>query len=153
MALVDIEAHVDITAIIRQMNRVGRFRTAPLMKALRKPTAEDQKRHRDQMRGPQGPWAPLAPSTLARYARMGIRRNRRLLAKLPLVRRTTVKAAELIIKSPVKWSMAHFAGAIVGHGARLPQRQYWWISPQLKREIRRLAEAALIAHWNGRPFP
>jgi hypothetical protein len=153
MALVDISVNVDIATVIRQFNRMASFSTAPLMRALRRPTFADQKRHRDQMRGPQGPWKRLAPSTLEKYARMGIRRNRRILAKLPLAKRTTVTAHELVIRSPVRWSMAHFRGAIVGRGSRLPQRQYWWISPRLIRDIRLTAEAALMAHWNGRSFP
>lgn len=153
MALIDVDITVDLTLIQRSLQHMARFKPGPVLRQLRKPTMDDQREHRNQQRGPQGPWAPLAPSTKEKYARMGLRRNRKILARLPLARRTKIYADRLVQRSPVKWSLAHMEGAIVGRGSHLPQRQYWWISPKLVREVRRQFERALAEHWAGRSYP
>jgi len=151
---IDIKATVRVGGVLAAFARLRKTDVRAALKQLRKPMHKDQRDHRDKMRGPRGPWAPLASTTLERYARAGIRRNRRILAKLPNPRVTTITANALIMKSRVKWSMAHQDGPTkVGHGAVLPQRQFLWISRELRRQARREFRRAMWARWLGRRYP
>lgn len=150
---IDITAKVRVGGIISALQRIGRVDLKQVYRKLRKPMHKDQREHRDAQRGPRGPWAPLASTTLARYAREGKRRNRRILAKLPNPRYTIVTSAMLRMRSRVKWSMAHQDGPTrVGRGSMLPQRQFLWISKQLRREAAREFRRALWARWLGKPY-
>lgn len=151
---IDISGTVNINGVLAALTRLRRLDVPAALRKLRRPMHKDQRDHRDKQQGPRGPWAPLASTTLARYARSGIRRNRRILGRLPNPRRTTVTAFALIMRSVVRWSMAHQDGPTrVGHGAVLPQRQFMWISRDLIREARREFRRAMWARWLGRPYP
>lgn len=151
---IQIHANVNVSGVLAALARLRTTDVRGALRKLRKPMHADQRDHRDKQRGPRASWAPLAPTTLARYARAGIRRNRRILAKLPNARTTTVTASSLIMKSRVKWSLAHQDGPKrVGHGAILPQRQFLWISRQLIREARREFRRAMWARFFGRKYP
>jgi hypothetical protein len=151
--LIGVRASVNVNPILAAFGRLRTFEVRRALKRLRKPMHADQRDHRDKMRGPRGPWAPLASTTLERYAREGRRRNRRILGKLPNPRTTTITSSSLIMRSRVKWSMAHQNGPTrVGRGAILPQRQFMWISKQLRREARREFSRAMWARWLGRPY-
>lgn len=150
---IDILAVVRVGGIISAFQRVKRMDMRQVYRKLRKPMHKDQREHREAQRGPRGPWAPLASTTLARYARQGIRRNRRILAKLPNPRYTIVTSAMLRMRSRVRWSGAHQNGPTrVGRGSVLPQRQFLWISKQLRKEAAREFRRALWARWLGRPY-
>lgn len=154
MAQSDITCDVRIGGIAIAFSILSKTDFRQTFTKLRKPLHWDQRHHRDHQRGPRGPWAPLAASTKARYARMGKRRNRRVLARLPNARRTKVSARELVMTSPVKWSMAHQDGpSRVGHGARLPQRQFFWISKEFMREAKYQFELALYSRWKRMRTP
>lgn len=151
---VQIRATVNVGLVMAAFARLRRTDVRSALKRLRKPMHKDQVDHRDKQRGPRGPWAPLASTTLERYARAGIRRNRRILARLPNPRVTTITANSLIMRSRVKWSMAHQDGPTrVGRGSILPQRQFLWISRELRREARREFRRAMWARWLGRRYP
>lgn len=152
--LIDVKATVRINSIIAAIGRLQRLPMTKIYKQLRKPMHVDQRDHRDKQRGPRGPWAPLAPSTKARYAREGRRRNRRILARLPNARFTKITAAALIMRSRVKWSLAHQDGPTrVGRGSILPQRQFFWISKQLRRQAAREFRRAMWMRWRGLKYP
>lgn len=154
MALVSVTGTVNVGGVMSALLRLGRLPIRATLGQLRRPMHLDQRDHRDKQRGPRGPWKPLAATTLARYARMGIRRNRRILARLPNGRRTQITSDSLIMKSVVRWSMAHQDGPTrVGHGAILPQRQFMWISRQLIRQARREFRRMMWARWLGRSYP
>lgn len=147
-----INATVRIGPILAAFARLRPKDFRAVFKKLRKPMNKDQTEHRDQQRGPRGPWAPLAASTKARYAREGKRRNRRILARLPNPRQSILSAEALIIRSRVRWSMAHQVGPTrVGRGSILPQRQFLWISKSLLKVARREFSRALWSRWRGRP--
>lgn len=152
--LINIRANVNVGGILAAFARLRRTDMRKALRQLRKPMHTDQKDHRDKQRGPRGPWAPLASTTLERYARAGVRRNRRILANLPNPRTTRITYNALIMRSRVKWSMAHQDGPTrVGHGSVLPQRQFLWISHELRRKARREFRRMLWARWLGRPYP
>lgn len=149
MGLVDVHVDIRYGTVLALFAKMRRMDLRRVFRGLRRPMHLDQRDHRDKQRGPGSTWKALAPSTLARYAREGKRRNRRILAKLPNSRTTILTADSLKMRSRVRWSMAHQAGAVVGHGSRLPQRQYMWISKQLIRQARHAFREALWARWAG----
>lgn len=149
MALVKVHATVHFGGVLAAFTRLRKMDLVATFKKLRRPMHLDQRHHRDRQQGPRGPWAPLHPSTKARYAREGKRRNRRILARLPNARQTTVTSSALTMRSRVKWSMAHQTGAIVGRGARLPQRQFLWLSRPFLKEAKREFRAAMIRRWRN----
>lgn len=152
MALIDVHGDVKIGNVLLAFIRLrrGDFRQALLR--LRKPARRDQREHKIRQQGPRGPWAPLAASTLERYARLGKRRNRRILARLPNSLAATVTPDRLTLKSRVRWSMAHQDGPTrVGRGSILPQRQFLWISNDLRKDVRREFTRALFRRWLGIP--
>jgi hypothetical protein len=151
---IDIRGSVNVNGVLAALARMRNTDVRGALRKLRKPMHRDQRDHRDKQRGPRGPWAPLASTTLQRYARAGIRRNRRILGKLPNPRKTVVSASALVMSSLVKWSLAHQDGPTrVGHGSVLPQRQFLWISRELIREARREFLRAMWARFLGRRYP
>lgn len=151
MALVNIHADVRIGGVLMAFSYLTRTDFRQTFLRLRKPMHWDQMDHKARQRGPTSPWQQLAPSTLAKYAKLGKRRNRRILAKLPNARQTEVTSKALIMKSRVRrWSNAHQDGPTrVGRGARLPQRQFLWISDGLRKEARLQFQLTLISRWNA----
>jgi hypothetical protein len=146
--LVDVKATVRVGGILALFSNMRKTDYRGVFMRLRKPMRKDQRRHRDAQRGPRGPWSPLAATTKARYARDGKRRNRRILARLPNTGTSIVRPDMLILRSRAKWSGAHFAGPTrVGRGAIVPQRQFWWISSELKRNARDEFVRTLIHRW------
>ena len=152
MAQSEIYGEVNIGGILAAFVRLGNKDYTKAFQRIRKPAHYDQRDHRDRQRGPQGPWPALAPTTLARYAREGKRRNRRILARLPNARRTTVTSRALTLRSPVRWSMAHQDGPTrVGRGSILPQRQFFWISKVLMATAKNEFQLQLLRKWLGIP--
>lgn len=151
--LIDIRATVRVNTILGAFARLQRLPMTAIYKTLRKPMHLDQRDHRDKQRGPRGAWAPLASTTLAAYARLGYRRNRRILNRLPNARKTYVSARALTMRSRVYWSMIHQAGGRNGRGAWVPQRQFFWISKQLRKQAAREFRRAMWARWRGLPYP
>lgn len=149
-----VKAEVQIGGVLLAMGRLLRINLKPALVKLRKPMHADQRDHRDRQMGPIGAWKPLAATTLARYAREGKRRNRRILARLPNSRYAIITADELIMRSRVKWSMAHFDGpTIVGHGSVLPQRQFFWISDAMIRTAQKELTHAMWCAFFGIKYP
>lgn len=152
--LIRVSATVNVGGVLAALAGLRRVDIRAAFGKLRRPMHADQRDHRDKQRGPRGPWAPLAATTLARYARMGIRRNRRVLAKLPNPRVTTITASALVMRSRVAWSLAHQDGPTrVGHGAILPQRQFLWISRELIRQAKKEFLRAMWCRFMGKPYP
>lgn len=146
--LIRVHGTVRIDGLLAAFVSLGKTDFTKAFKRLRRPMHKDIGRHRDAQRGPRGPWAALAPSTKLRYAREGKRRNRRILARLPNARQTIVSSKALIMRSRVKWSMAHQAGARVGRGALVPQRQFFWLSRAFIVESKHEFRRALRERWS-----
>lgn len=153
MAQQDIYATIRLGGLVAAFEHMRKLDIKAVFLKFRKPMHYDQRDHRDRQRGPNGPWQQLAASTKARYAREGRRRNRRILARLPNARYTIVTSRSIRMRSRVRWSLAHQDGPTrVGHGARLPQRQFLWISKRLMQEARRYFNLALWVRWGQVSF-
>lgn len=111
----------------------------PLMRA-------DQKEHRQAKVGPEGSWAPRSAATIAAaHGKRKLAKN--LLGKLPTAVTYTADATSLTAESRAKWSAAHQDGAVVGHGAKLPQRTFLWMSEKFIELADDLVGRALLAAW------
>lgn len=152
MSMIDIDVKVDIRLLGNAFDRLRRFRVETVLKALRRPARADQADHGRNQSGPGGRWAPLAASTLERYARMGIKRKR-ILGRLPTALESRVTGKSLTLLSRARrYSMVHQDGPMrVGHGAIVPQRQFLWISAKLQSITVQRFEEALLRAWNGTP--
>ncbi len=106
----------------------------PAWKESRKPLRQDQRDHAKQQAGPGGAWAPRASSTKVRAA-SGRRRSRKLLGRLPTALTSRSDRKRVIIRSLVKWSISHWRGERVGHGARLPARVFLWVSDRATETV------------------
>lgn len=152
MSVQQVDAIVNINGVLAAFVRLGRADFTAALRRCRKPAHYDQRDHRDRQRGPQGPWPALAASTLAKYAKAGKRRNRRILARLPNARRAAITSLKLTLKSPVPWSMAHQDGPTrVGRGSMLPQRQFFWWSTAFMKVAQNEFRWALWKKWLGIP--
>lgn len=147
----------------KAMDRAGAD-LRPVWRELRRPMRAEQSKHFSAQRGPDGPWAPLAASTRAkrlsaiapskrrtkkgRLRKPVQRRIGRILSrKLIKGARLRVRRRLLMIAQGKRWAAPHQHGATVGHGARLPAREYLWIGPQLLRQTVEAAEKHLVKHW------
>ncbi len=119
---------------------------------LRGPARFDQRHHWRKEESPEGHWPGLAASTRERRTRRrgrdksGRKRNwaRKLMGRFPNALQSIASSRSLIIRSRVKrFSMVHQKGGRVGHGARLPARQYLWISDWLRNRAATLFAQAL----------
>lgn len=146
-----IKVTVRIGGVLDMFSRLKRIDTKAVLRTLRKPATVDLRQHDTAARGPDGAWPRLAVSTVARRAKMtktksGRRRKpNKLLGRLPKALQSIVSERSLIMRSRVKWSMAHQKGAIVGRGSRLPRRQFMWISVWLRGQARDAFVKALAA--------
>lgn len=119
---------------------------------MRGPARFDQRHHWRKEEGPDSHWPGLASSTRARRRfKRGRSRNgknlkwaRKLMGRFPNALQSIVSAQSLIIRSRVKkFSVVHQKGGRVGHGGRLPARQYLWISDWLLHRSAQLFNQAL----------
>ncbi len=157
--MIDVKAIVRIKAPMRMLRDIVRFDPKPVFQLLRKPAHIDQRQHDSAARGPDGPWPQLAASTIARNRfnrtvkgakgkrtiRLGGSTKHKLLGRLPRAMKDIVSSRSLIVRSRVGWSIAHQGGAVVGNGARLPRRQFAWISKWLGEQARVAFERAINA--------
>jgi hypothetical protein len=149
--VIDVKVVVKIGGVRDMFSRLAAVKVREVFKELRKPALIDQRQHDQAARGPDGRWPPLAASTLARRARMTKtksgrkRKPNKLLGRLPKAMQSIVNTRSLIVRSRVKWSLAHQRGARVGNGAILPRRQFMWISDWLRRHAKEAFVRALVA--------
>lgn len=148
-APVDVRAVVHLGSVRNLFARLSRVNIRKTFNDLKGPATFDQRHHWNKVEAPWGRWPGLAPSTLERRTRKRGRdkkgRNRswptRLLGKFPTALKKTASTRSLVVESRVKrFSMIHQTGGRAGHGARIPSRQYLWISAWLLQQ----AEKAFI---------
>jgi hypothetical protein len=162
----DVKATVYVGDVLKMFRRLGKVDTRKVFLELRGPARFDQRKHDREEHSPSRKWPALAASTVARnrYARTSVRKGgknkgkrytlskawtrpyaKKLLGRMPSALRVNVTIRALTIRSRGKagLGMSHQAGAIVGHGARVPQRQFLWISPWLGEQARKAFEKAL----------
>lgn len=152
MSPVDVTATVRIGNVRNMLIRLSRVDIRKAFRNLRGPATHDQRDHWKRDEAPFGRWPGLAASTLERRTRTRGRDKRgrkqrwpkKLLGRFPTATQSIASSHSLIVRSRVKrFSWIHQAGGRAGHGARIPSRQYMWISKQLKEETRRMFMRAL----------
>lgn len=144
-------------------------------RSLRKPLREDLVAHANRESGPDGRWERRAASTQARLTRTGpakrtrtVRERRRrgrsgplretrvtttygnLLGTLPssVGVSTKKRGPTLIARSAGPMAAAHNEGAVVGHGARIPAREFVFISDPLKSLALDTMEKFVMDGWH-----
>ena len=140
----------DFERKLRQLHAHARDLREPLRR-LRRDMVADQIDHQRKRQGPNGAWKALASSTRERRSRGRKRGARALLGALPVSGNISVSKNALTFRSRVPWSMAHLAGGLTGHGARMPRREYWWVSKKLIRRTERELTSYLVRRWNSGP--
>lgn len=98
----------------------------PAWTAARKPLRADLRAHAKDRQGPGGAWPARAASTRVRSA--SGRRTRKVLGRLPGMVRTKLERSRMIFRWGTEWSDIHNSGGRAGHGARIPQREFAWLS-------------------------
>ncbi len=150
--LTNIHATVRIGGVRDLLSRLSRVDIRRVFEDLRGPAVFDQRHHWRKDEAPFGRWPGLAASTLERRSRPRGRdkrgRNRswpkKLLGRFPTAVQSIASAKSLVVRSRVKrFDWIHQAGGRAGHGARIPSRQYMWISNYLREDARRLFQRAL----------
>ncbi len=150
--LTNIHATVHIGGVRDLLSRLSRVEIRRVFEDLRGPAVFDQRHHWRKDEAPFGRWPGLATSTLERRTRRRGRDKRgrnqswpkKLLGRFPTAVQSIASAKSLVVRSRVKkFSFIHQAGGRAGHGARIPSRQYMWISSYLREDARRLFQRAL----------
>lgn len=168
--MIGIKVTVRVDGIVSALHLLSKPNKAAVFKELRGPARFDQHHHDRREEGPEGRWPALAPSTIARNryirskkgtkvkSRPGQRRRkpkpgRKLLLRLPRAVESITSAHSLVIRSRVRRGLGliHQQGGRAGHGSRIPQRQYLWISDWLREKARAAFQAALVAAWKASP--
>lgn len=156
MGAVDVRAVVYVGSVEKLFVQLSKIDIKRAFSELKGPAVFDQRHHWNKIEAPWGRWPTLAPSTIERRTRPRGRgkngKNRswptRLLGRFPTAVKATASGRSLIVESRVKrFSMIHNAGGRAGHGARIPSRQYLWISEWLlaqaqKAFVRAMQKAA-----------
>lgn len=119
-------------------------------RALKGPLKLDQRDHAKKRMGPQGPWAPQAASTRARRLSSPKHRARRLLGRLPTAVKYAATATSVSGTSRIAWSAAHADGDRVGHGVRLPAREFLWISNAMLVTAENALNTELVRAYGGK---
>jgi len=147
---VEMHAVLRVGSIFRSFDRLRKMDKRKVFREARKPTRVDQRKHDKEAQGPSGRWPPLASTTLERRSRgKRGRKSRKILGRLPraLLFRHDDKHLVVTSRARKKIVLTHQKGATVGHGARVPERRFLWISSWLVREVKTLFERALVAAW------
>jgi phage gpG-like protein len=143
-----LAATVSIGGVLRRLEDMRRLDRRKVFSSARRPARADQRDHAKRQESPRGRWAALASSTIERRAQTTKRkRTRRLLGRLPSALVMVHDADRLIIRARARWGHVHMTGGRAGKGARIPARQYMWISRQLLRQVRRLFVDAYRRAW------
>jgi phage gpG-like protein len=155
MALLAVKGSVKLLGIEQAFRRLGAPDRRKAFKESASHARQDQLLHDIKSEGPDGRWPELHPSTKARYAKKAKTSRRRakprkLLGRLPKALQTLISPNSLIVRSRVKWAYVHQAGGTAGHGARIPRRQFLWISANLGKRVVKVFERFLLAQWNGK---
>lgn len=153
--MIGIRATVKLNGIEAAMRRLTTFEKKAAFREVGMHARQDQTLHDVKHEGPDGPWPALHPSTVARYAKAakakrGRARARKLLGRLPKALQTIITGSSLKVRSRVKWAFVHQAGGRAGRGARIPRRQFLWISDRLMQRSSRVFQEHLLKAWRDR---
>lgn len=150
--MIAISARVDLRGSLAMLSRIAKVDIKQTFKRIEPSARADQQKHDRELEGPDGKWPPLAASTLERRTRPRGRdkkgKNRswptKLLGRMPKAIRSTPTNRSLTVRSRIaRFGYIHQAGGRAGHGARIPRRQYLWISSWLLRQVEEQFRRAL----------
>lgn len=134
-----------MNALARAFDGFRRPDLRPAWRLARAPLKEDIRDHRRTRTGPGGAWAARAASTKARAAYGG--RPRALLGRLPGANKPIVEKRRLVFRSLVAWSESQRSGDTVGHGSRLPARDWLYASVEALEVIAVIVVSHLEDLW------
>ena len=138
-----ISASVNIAPIISKFDRMRKTDRRRVFAAARRPMREDIRDHAKTQSGPTGgKWPGRAASTQSRRGN-----RRKLLGRLPAAYAITIGADFIRALWRVRWSGVVARGGRVGHGSRLPARDFAYASRKLRRTLRDMLKAAVLAAW------
>lgn len=106
----------------------------PAWRVARKPIRADLREHANKESGPGGSWAPPSAATKRRQAQ-GRKRPRKMLGRLPGALRTAAQRSKFLVTWRTAWAEAQRLGGVVGHGARLPGRDWAYISDKATQTV------------------
>lgn len=144
-------ATIDLTDVergLREMSRAGK-NLGPVFKALRPLLKVDQREHAKARSASDGAWPARAKSTLTEYRKRGKTRHPRPLGKLLTAVQYVAKRDSVTARSLIPWSGAHQEGAVVGHGAKLPAREFLWISNTFLDKAEQLTADHVLRGFGG----
>ncbi len=136
---------------------------------LRPRLREDLVEAAEKETGPSGAWPRRAPTTekqktlhapTVRSARGKTRRasgparqvargSTRLLGRLPDTVPVTTRGLSVGAKSSVKWAGIHNDGGVAGHGARIPKREFVFLSRDFLDDAVDAIEKRFISVWGA----
>lgn len=172
MSLIDVRIDLaDVDRAIRESKALA-GELGRVFRALKPWAKRDQLDHAARTQGPDGPWPVRARATLERRqqrsrvvvtrqttrARKGagagaaiVTRQRAIwpLGTLPRSIRYRAERDALRASSGIAWAQAHIDGLTVGHGAKLPARDYLWFSDPFLDMVAATIEDFVIAPWRG----
>ena len=142
VSLAAVEKGVD--AMIRAGLHLG-----DVFRAARADMRTDQLEHGRAQEGPEGKWPPRAAATIEKL-RASRRRSRRPMGRLP--REIDYKSSDTGVRgeSRVPGSLAHMIGDRVGRGARLPVREFMWMSEKFLGKVAERVVSKVIDGFGGR---
>jgi hypothetical protein len=148
--VIDVDVKVDMRELEHGLAAMCSTRTlTEVARRLRKPMRADQRDHARKMEGPDGSWPPRK-KRLGRGKAAKKRNRRKLLGRLPGAIKVYARGEVVTAESLAKWAEAHRTGARVGRGAKLPIRDFLWISDGLMTTAAaELQEVALRAFGGG----
>jgi hypothetical protein len=161
VSLAAVRMHVRYSGVLAALQRLRAPDMLRAYRELRGPARYDQRHHDRRSEGPDGRWPSLAPATIARRRRKrgkdknGRRRGwpKKLLGRLPVSLRSIATSRSLVVQSAIRrpgLGFVHQKGGRIGRGARVPRRQYLWISDWLERQAIRAFRLALVRSWKAR---
>lgn len=158
----DLGADVDLRDLEEALRRIelAGYDLRPVFIRSRRAMRQDIKAHRKAQASPEGRWAPLSPLTIAkrraRKGKQGRKRRRppkpigKLLGRLPGAFNIVIGAHTMRAISRVKWSGAQNEGDKVGKRARIPSREFMWVSRAMVASVATVASDFMIGAWEGR---
>jgi phage gpG-like protein len=146
-----VSAELDLSDVedgLRALARAGR-NLAPAFRALKPEMRLDQREHALLREGPESKWKPLAATTLAEYSKRGKRRPTRPLGRLLTAVQYVATSSSVMAKSLVSWSGVHQEGGVGNHGARIPAREFLWISTKFLAQAESMMTKRLLDAYGG----
>lgn len=163
--------HVDISDVLRgtEALRARGRDLRPVFRQVREQLKADVQDHFSRNEGPDGAWAPYAPSTLERaLASRGMRRragkrrgqltkkgerwvgNQLGRLKFPSAHKITIRRDSMAMTARTGWAGVHQFGGIAGHGSHIPARTFLWASDRLQDSFEHALTGHLLDGWSGK---